>query len=255
MDMVVLTKYVPNPQGVADLGADFLAVREDVESALDPQDEYGVEAALRIADELGGTVTALCMGPAAAVAGIRRALAMGAHRAVHVSDERLRGSDVLATAKVLAAAIRRSPCDLIIGGTESTDGYSGTLPVAVAELLELPSATFCRKITAQDSRILAERNSEAGYDEVECLLPAVVTVTGAANEPRYPTMKGVMQAKSKEIETLSIDDLGLQVEDLVPAQRVSSIQDAPVRTVGEIIQADDDTARRIVSFLEEAKVI
>lgn len=145
MNIVVLVKSIPDPNGDAELGDDFL-VERDGEGTLDPGDEYAVEAALQLAEATTGEVTVLSMGPAGAVSAIRRALSMGAHRAVLVSDDALRGADVLATARVLGAAIGRAPFDLVLTGVESTDGYTGTLPMTVAELLGLPAATFARKL-------------------------------------------------------------------------------------------------------------
>jgi electron transfer flavoprotein beta subunit len=255
MDIIVLAKYVPNPQGVAELGADFLAIRQGVDSALDPTDEYGVEAALKLAEEAGGTVTALCMGPEEAIAGLRRALAMGAHEAVLVSDPALRGSDCLATARVLAAAIKRRPCDLIVAGTESTDGYTGVLPMELAEVLDMPSATFARRVSVNDGVLSMERQTESGYDVVKCSLPALITVTSGCGEPRYPTMKGVMQAKKKPLEKLTLGDLGLSQADVAPQQKVVSVADAPQRVAGEVFEADEETTARIADFLAGAKVI
>ena len=193
MNIVVLVKSIPDPNGDAELGDDFLVKREG-EGTLDPGDEYAVEAALQLAEATAGEVTVVSMGPAGAVSAIRRALSMGAHRAVLVSDDALRGSDVLATARVLAAAVGRAPFDLVLTGVESTDGYTGTLPMTVAELLGLPAATFARKLDIVGDGLRVERQTEAGYDVVECPLPALVTVTAGATDPRYPTLKGIMGA-------------------------------------------------------------
>jgi electron transfer flavoprotein beta subunit len=195
------------------------------------------------------------MGPEIAMAGVRRALAMGAHASVLVSDDRLRGADVLATARVLAAAIRRGPFDLVIAGTESTDGGAGTLPVALAECLGVPSVTFVRRLAMSDGLIRADRQTEAGYDEIECPLPAVVSVTSGANEPRYPTMKGIMQSKQKPLERLSVADLGLTDAETTWSQEIASVADAPARAAGVVIPWDDEAAGRIWEFLSEAKVV
>src|ERR687887_1446583 len=174
MNVVVCAKYVPNPNGIPELGDDNLLKREGVEGALDPGDEYGVEAGLQIADAQGGEVTVVSMGPEPASAAVRKALSMGAHRAVFVTDGSLRGSDALATARVLAAAIKRQEFDLVIASVESTDGSTGTLPMTVAELLGVPSVTFARQLEVADGQLRVERQTEAGYDVVECPLPAVV---------------------------------------------------------------------------------
>jgi len=255
MEVMVLAKHVPNPQGVADLGPDGLAIREGVESGLDPTDEFGVEAGLQLVEEHGGEVTLVTMGPEFALAGVRRALAMGAHRAILVSDDRLRGADVLVTARVLAAAIRRKPFDLIIAGTESTDGYTGTLPVEVAALLDIPSATFARHLSVADGTLQIERQTPAGHDVVEAPLPALVTVTSGANTPRYPTMKGIMQAKKKPVEQLTVADLGLSDEEMTVHQTMASVADAPPRAGGDVLEWDDEAAARLLDLLTEAKVI
>jgi len=255
MNVVVCAKYVPNPNGVPELGQDNLLKREGVEGALDPGDEYGVEAGLQLADAQGGEVTVLSMGPEPATAAVRKALSMGAHRAVLITDGSLRGADVLATAKVLAAAIKRQEFDLVIAGVESTDGYTGTLPMALAELLEAPSVTFARKIEVSDGTLRVERQTEAGYDTVECPLPAVVTVTAGATEPRYPTLKGIMQAKQKPVDKVTVQDLGLSEEDVKASQTVEAVNEAPEKGAGEIVEDPDEGVTKAVQLLSEAKVI
>src|SRR5947208_10832017 len=255
MNVVVLTKFVPNPNGIPELGDDFLLKREGVEGALDPGDEFGVEAGLQIADAHGGEVTVVSMGPEAANGAIRKALSMGAHKGVHVSDDSLRGADALVTARVLAAAIKRSGFDLVIAGVESTDGYTGTLPMTLAELLGVPSVTFARKLEVKDGTLHVERQTELGYDTVECPLPAVVTVTAGATEPRYPTLKAIMQAKQKPVDRYSVSDLGLSPEDVRPTQTVVAVDAAPEKPPGEIVEDDGSGAQKIAEFLQEAKVV
>src|SRR6266516_1307993 len=246
MKIAVLVKYIPNPDGTPEMGSDFRLKREGVEGALDPGDEHGVEAALQLAEASGGEVTIVSMGPEVALAGVRRALSMGAHRAVLVTDERLRGADALVTARVLAAAIKRLAFDVVIGGVESTDGSTGTLPMTVAELLGLPSATFARKIEARDGSLLVERQTESGYDSIECPLPALVTVTAAVNDPRYPTLKGIMQAKQKPFEQLSVSDLGLSEEEVKPTQEVVGIEPMAEREAGEIIEDATEAPAKVI---------
>ncbi|HYU57016.1 MAG TPA: electron transfer flavoprotein subunit beta/FixA family protein, partial [Actinomycetota bacterium] len=209
MNVVVLTKYVPNPEGVPEMGDDFLLKREGVEGALDPGDEFGVEAGLQLAEASGGEVTVVSMGPEPAMGGVRKALSMGAAKGVLVTDPKLRGSDVLVTARVLAAAVKRLEPDIVVAGVESTDGYTGTLPMALAEFLGWPNVTFARHLEAGDGSVKVERQTETGYDVVESPLPAVVTVTAGANAPRYPTLKGIMASKQKPVEQLAAGDLGL----------------------------------------------
>jgi electron transfer flavoprotein beta subunit len=254
MNVVVLAKYIPNPEGTARMGSDYRLDRGG-DGVLDPGDEPGVEAALQLAEQSDGEVTVVSMGPETAAAGIRRALSMGAHKAVLVTDEQLRGADVLVTARVLAAAIKRSEFDLVIAGVESTDGYTGTLPMALAESLGVPSATFARHLEPKDGAIRIERQTEMGYDVVECELPAVVTVTAGANQPRYPTLKGIMQAKQKPLEQLSVSDLGLSPGEVTATQEVMGMEPVAAKEAGEILEAGEDTPARVVDFLTKAKVI
>ena len=256
MNVVVLVKYVPEPQGTPTLGEDNLLVREGVEGSLDPGDEFAVEAALQLVEAHGGEVTLLSMGPEVATSALRKGFSMGASGGVLVTDPALRGADALATARVLAAAVQRSAFDLVLAGVESTDGYTGTLPMTVAELLGVPSATFARRVDADGGGGLrVERQTEAGYDVVTCPMPALVTVTGSAAEPRYPTLKGIMAAKSKPLEQLSLADLGLSAADVAPTQRVASVSDAPEKTAGTVIAAGDEAAAKVAELLAEAKAI
>jgi electron transfer flavoprotein beta subunit len=254
MDVVVLVKYVPDPTGTPTLGEDFLVVREGTDGTLDPGDEYAVEASLQLTEAHGGEITLVSMGPEVAMAAIRKGLSMGAHAGVLVTDPALRGADALATARVLAAAVARGPYDIVLSGAESTDGYTGTLPMAVAALLGVPSLTFARKLEVQDGTVRIERQTDLGYDILEAGLPALVSVTGSAPEPRYATLKGIMAAKSKPVELLSLADLGLGAGDLVPGQRVVGVAEIPGRGGGEVVEGDD-AAARIADLLAEAKVI
>lgn len=255
MDIVVLVKAVPNPSGTPEIGDGHRLVRDGVELALDPGDEYGVELGLQLAEASGGEVTFVSMGPAGAVAALRKALSMGGSRAVLVTDPALAGADVLVTARVLAKAIARAPFDVVIAGVESTDGYTGTLPMALAEFLGVPNASFARKVEAADGGLRVERQTPDGYDVLECALPAVVTVTTAVAAPRYPTLKGIMGAKQKPMEQLSLSDLGLDVAEAAATQSVEAIEPAPGRQAGQVIQDDGQAASRIADYLAEAKVI
>ncbi len=255
MNVVVFVKWVPEPEGTPTLGPEHRLVRAGVEGALDPGDEYGVEAALEITEAQGGEVTVISMGPDEALPAVQRALAMGAHRGVLITDERLAGADALVTARVLAAAVSGRPTDLILAAVESTDGYTGTVPVTVAEFLDLPAVTFATRLAFEDGELRARRQTPAGSEDVACSLPALVTLTAGANEPRYPSLKGIMAAKSKPLERPTADDLGLDAQSLVATQTVEAVEDAPVRGGGEILPAGDDAARRIVDLLAEARVI
>jgi electron transfer flavoprotein beta subunit len=199
-----------------------------------------------------GTVTLVSMGPTGNGQGIRQALAMGADKAVLVDDNSLRGSEALTTARVLAAAIRREGFDLVIAGTESTDGYSGVVPQMISEILGIPALTYATQVEIGDGAVTIHRQTMAGYDVVASDLPAVVTVTAGVVEPRYPTFKGIMDAKKKPVETLSLADLEAEP---APEQQVISIVDAPERGAGQKIEDDGEAHLAIVSLLEQRKVI
>ncbi|HEX8099523.1 MAG TPA: electron transfer flavoprotein subunit beta/FixA family protein [Actinomycetota bacterium] len=253
-NVVVLAKYVPNPGGTPELGDDFRLKREGVEGALDPGDEPGVEAALQITEKGGGEVTVVSMGPEPANAAVRRALSMGAHKGVLITDDSLKGADALVTARVLAAAIKRLNPDVVIAGVESTDGSTGTMPMALAELLGFPSLTFAKELEMKDGSVVIHRQTETGYQVVESSLPALITVTAGINDPRYPTLKGIMQAKQKPMETLTVADLELPGEQVNPTQEVIGVEPAPEKQGGEVIE-DGEGPARVAQFLKEAKVI
>jgi electron transfer flavoprotein beta subunit len=254
MNIIALVKYIPDPNSQPKMTEDFRIQREGVEGTLDPGDEHGVEAALQLAGD-EGEVTVLSMGPEPAMAAVRKALSMGAHKGVLVTDDALQGADTLATARTLAAAIKRSEFDLVIAGVESTDGYTGTMPMAVAEFLGIPNVTFARKVEVSDGTVKVERQTESGFDEVESPLPAVVTVTAGANEPRYPTLKGIMQAKQKPMENFSLADLELSAEDVKATQEVMGMEPVPAKEAGEIVEDPGQAPDRVADFLAKAKVI
>ena len=256
MNIVALVKYVPNPSGIPpEIGPDFRLRRDGPEGGLDPTDEPGVELATRLTRASGGTTTAMTVGPEQSVRALWRALALGADRGVAVVDDALRGADALATANVLAAAIRRHDVDLVIAGVESTDGATGTLPATLAELLGVPSLTFARALEVADGTVRIERQTGGGYDLLECSLPALVTVTGAAAEARHPSVRETIAAKKKPIETLGIRDLALTDADVRPGHAVLSIDVAPEREPGELIEDASEGPARIVRLLREAGVV
>lgn len=252
MRVVVLAKYVPNPSGSPPEIAedDFLLRRDQADGGLDPTDEPALELAVRLAGE-EGEVTAVSMGPEPALRALWRALALGAHRGVLVTDDALRGADALATATVLAAAITRLPFDLVVAGVESTDGATGTMPIALAELLGLPCASFARHAVVTDGRLSIERQTSSGYDVVECALPALVTVTLAVAVPRYPSVRETIQAKKKPVARLSLADLGLTDDDVRATQEVAAIEIAAERQAGELVEDPTEGAARIADLLRE----
>jgi electron transfer flavoprotein beta subunit len=183
---------------------------------------------------------------------------MGAHKAILITDDGLKGTDALGTAKVLAAAVKRAEPDLVLAATESTDGYTGTLPVQLAELLALPSITFAKHVEVADGTVKVQRQTEAGYDEVECSLPALVTVTAGVVEPRYPSFKGIMAAKGKPVDVVTAADLGVSADQVGLSggrQEILSVEPAEERQGGEIVVDEGDAYERIVAFLEQLKVI
>jgi electron transfer flavoprotein beta subunit len=257
MNIVVCVKQIPDPAAPQSLDASHNLNRSG-KLILDEADTYGVEMALQLVDKAGaGEVTVVSMGSGSDVAGLRNALAMGAAKAVIVSDDALRGTDALGTAKVLAAVIKRASPDLVLAATESSDGYTGTTPVQVAELLGLPSITFAKSVTIDGTTVKVERQTESGYDEVTAPLPALVTVTAGVVEPRYASFKGIMAAKSKPLEVVSVADLALgdQTGPGGARQEIIDVVVAESRAAGEKYVDEGDGAQRIIGFLESIKVL
>jgi electron transfer flavoprotein beta subunit len=255
MNVVVCVKQIPDPNNPYQLENNRLK-RSGVQNVLDPGDEYGVEAGLKLAEQAGGEVTVVSMGPASAMEAIRKALSMGAAKGVLVTDDSLAGADALATARVLAAAIKKAgEFDLVIAGVESTDGSAGVLPGMLAELLGVPQVTFAKHVELKDTTLHVQRQTVKGYDTVEAPLPAVLSVTAGVFEPRYPTFKGIMQAKSKPVDQLSVSDLGLGGDDAKATQEVEQVAPAPERGAGEKFEDDGEGAAKIADFLKNAKVI
>lgn len=252
MKVVVCVKQIPDPATPYKLeeGTNWL-VRPS-EQVLDDTDRYGVEMGLQLAQANEGTVTLVSMGPAGNNQGVRQALAMGADKAVLIDDSELRGSDALTTARVLAAAIKDEGFDLVIAGTESTDGYSGVVPQMISELLSSPALTYATKVEIDGPNVKIHRQTAAGYDEVEATLPAVISVTAGVVEPRYPTFKGIMDAKKKPVENKTLAELGVEA---TTTQKVKEINDAPARSGGQKIEDDGEAHLAILSLLEERKVI
>ena len=258
MNVIVCVKQIPDPALPGALDPTTKTLKRDGKLILDESDSYGVEMALQLVGKAGsGEVSLISMAPNGEVSGMRTALAMGAAKGVLVSDPALLGSDALTTAKILAAAVQRlGGADLIIAATESSDGYTGTVPEQMAELLGLPSVTFAKSITINGTNLEAHRQTEEGYDEVTCPLPAVISVTAGVVEPRYPSFKGIMAAKSKPVEQVTAADLGVTpVGWAGSGQGVIAVTQAEARAAGEIIEDDGESFTKIVAFLENLKVI
>jgi len=258
MKIAVCAKQIPDSATPYELDPEHHRVVRPADQVLDDTDRYGVEVGLQLAEAGEGTVILFSMSPAGNLTGIRQALAMGADKAVVVDDPALAGSDALVTARVLAKAILREGFDVVIAGTESTDGSTGTVPQQLAELLDVPALTFASLVEPIEGGIRIHRQTPDGYDTVEAPLPVLLAVTAGAVEPRYPTFKGIMQAKQKPIDRLTAGDLGLAETEVGQAgsgQVVAEVAPVPARQAGEIVEDDGEAYRKIVALLEQAKVI
>lgn len=256
MNVVVCIKQVPDPNSPGQLDPSTHLLKRDGELVLDPGDEFGVEAGLQLVEKHGGQVTVVSMGPERGLDAVRKALAMGAAKGMLISDDSLRGSDALTTAKVLAAAIRKQDFDVVITATESTDGYTGVVPQMIAGLLDIPAVTFAKSVSVEGDKLTAQRQTETGIEVVEATLPVVLSVTAGVNEPRYPSLKGIMGAKQKPLDRPGPADLNLEgVGGASTGQRITAIDSAPERAAGEIIKDEGEAAKRIVDFLADKKVI
>jgi electron transfer flavoprotein beta subunit len=229
------------------------------EGALNPFDSHAVEEALRLKDATGeGEIVLVSMGPPKAQDALRKALAMGADRAVLVSDEAAGGADLVATSYALAKTLERENADLIVFGQQAGDSDGAVLPAAVADRLRLPVVSQAAEVTHADGKLTVKRQTEFGYDVIEAPLPAVVAVSDAINEPRYPSLKGIMGAKSKPQETLSLSDLGVESERAGEAgskTEVYALNDPPARGDSRKIDDDGNAAQAIVDFLAEKRVV
>jgi electron transfer flavoprotein beta subunit len=258
MNIVVCVKQIPDPASPGALDPSSNTLKREGKLVLDDTDRYGVEMALQlVAKAGGGEVTLVSMAPNGEVSGLREGLAMGAAKGILVSDPALKGSDALTTAKVLAKAIERAGAvDLVLTGTESSDGYTGTVPEQIAELLDLPSVTFAKKVEIDGSTVTVQRQTDAGYDDVTSPLPAVLSVTAGVVEPRYPSFKGIMSAKSKPVDTVTAGDLGVTPTGWDGAgQQIVQVTAAEARKAGEVVEDDGEGFAKVVAFLENLKVI
>jgi electron transfer flavoprotein beta subunit len=261
MKMFVCIKQVPDPNTtVSQLDPNTKRlVRSGVSLVLDPGDETTIAAAIKLRDTVGTSeLVVLSMGPASAQEAMRRALAMGADRAILVSDPALAGSDALSTARVLAAVLKKEGADLIFCSTESTDGYTGMVPGGIAEFLGVPQLTFAREVQVKGSTVGIKRVVPTGYKVVESPFPAVITMASGAAEAIYPTMKGIMGAKKKPFSQLALKDLDIdasQVGEAGARERVLTIGKAEARAAGQIIKDDGSAAQQIVDFLQRYQLL
>ncbi len=261
MKIYVCVKQIPDPNTVVsklDPNTKRL-VRNGVSLVLDPGDESTISAAIKLRDTVGNSeVIAVSMGPSSAQEAMRRALAMGVDRAILVTDPALAGSDALATARVLAAVLKKESPDLIYCSTESTDGYTGMVTGGIAEFLNLPQLTFAREVTIKGDKAAIKRVTQTGYQSVECPLPAVVTIASGSFEAIYPTMKGIMGAKKKPFSQLTLADLGLdasQVGEAGAREQVLAIGKVEARAAGQVIKDDGNSAQAIADFLQRYQLL
>jgi electron transfer flavoprotein beta subunit len=260
--ILVLTKPVPDPAAAAErLGPDFRLDRSASPTVVNGNDEYALEAALQLVEAHGGEVAILTMAPAGAVDTMRKALAMGALRGVLVTDASLEGADLPTTIRVLAAAAAQEPFDLLLAGLDTSDGNAGVVAAGVAARLGLPllSAAASIKTDPVAGRVTVHRLSARGYDVIAAPMPAVISCTQALGTPRYPSLKGIMAARSREIAARTIGDLGDAV--LIPADgrwatQVVAAERPPARAAGRKVTGPaPDAAREVADFLADRRII
>ncbi len=260
MNIVVCVKYVPDAQSDRSFNdSDNTTDRVGVDGLLSELDEYAVEEALKIVEADEGEVTVLTIGPDAAADALKKALQMGAHKAVHVNDDAIHGSDAVATSLVLAEAVKKigSP-DLVITGMASTDGTMSVVPAMLAERLGLPQVTFASELTVEGGEVTIRRDGDAASETIVASLPALVSVTDQINEPRYPSFKGIMAAKKKPVEQWSLADLGVDPSQVgldAAWSRVASFTKRPPREQGQIVTDEGDGGTKLAEYLTAQKFV
>jgi electron transfer flavoprotein beta subunit len=252
MKIAVCVKQVP--EGHTRIDPETKRLDRSGEGALNPFDANAVEEALRLRDAAGESeVVLVSMGPPKAQDALRKALAMGADRAVLVSDAAAAGADLVATSQALAKALEREDADLILFGQQAGDSDGAVLWAAVADRLRVPVISQAAEVTHEDAKVTVKRQTEFGYDVIEAPLPAVVAVSDAINEPRYPSLKGIMGAKSKPQETVSLADL--DAEGLESRTEVYALNDPPARGDSRKIEGDANAPQEILDFLAEKRLV
>ncbi|MGY1856731.1 electron transfer flavoprotein subunit beta/FixA family protein [Modestobacter sp. SYSU DS0290] len=259
MDIVVLVKQVPDSGSERKLDpADNTVARATADNVINEMDEYAIEEALTLKEAHGGEVTVLTVGPDTATDAIRKALSMGADKAVHVSDPAVHGACAPQTSAVLAAALSRLQYDLVLCGAESTDGQVSVMPALLAERLGIAQLSGARKLTVEGTTARVERQTDGGYWALEAQLPAIVSTWDTINEPRYPSFKGIMAAKKKPVETLTLADLGIDPATVGLATATSAVVDfagRPPKGEGVKVVDSGDGADQLVGFLAEQKIV
>jgi electron transfer flavoprotein beta subunit len=259
MNIVVLVKQVPDSGSERRLDpSDNTVARASADNVVNEMDEYAIEEALTVRDAHGGEVTVLSVGPDSATDAIRKALSMGADKAVHVVDDAVHGSDALQTSAVLAAALQQLEFDLVVCGAEATDSQMSVMPALLAERLGIPQLSGARKLTIEGTTAKVERQTDSGYWALEAQLPAIVSTWDSINEPRYPSFKGIMAAKKKPVETRSLADLGVDPSAVGLANASTQVLDfagRPPKGAGVKVTDEGDGAEQFVSFLAAQKIV
>ena len=262
MDIVVLVKQVPDTESLIQIADDGVSIKtQDIKWIMNPYDELAVEEALQIKEAQGGTVTILSLGPAKAIEAIRTALAMGADQGVHICDPVAEGSDALAIAKLLAAALKDLPCDLIIAGHRAVDEDNYQVAAAVAEFMDIPQISMVNKAEVSEGKITCHRTIEGGTVVMEATLPALFTTQRGLNEPRYASLPGIMKAKKKSVDVKTVADLGVDAGSVGAGNRkvkIKALNLPPERQAVRMIEAEGaaDKAAELLKILhEEIKVI
>src|SRR3954453_13769630 len=259
MNIVVLVKQVPDSGSERKLDpSDNTVARATADNVINEMDEYAIEEALTAKEAQGGEVTVLTVGPDSATDAIRKALSMGADKAVHVVDDALHGSDALQTSAVLAAALQQLEYDLVICGAEATDSQMSVMPALLAERLGIPQLSGARKLTVEGGTAKVERQTDGGYWALEAPLPAMVSTWDTIHEPRSPSFKGIMAGKKKPVETKSLADLGVDPSSVGLASATSQVLDfagRPPKGEGVKVNDEGDGAQKLVEFLASQKIV
>lgn len=260
MKIVVCAKFVPDATADRRFRSEDNTVdRAGVDGLLSELDEYAVETALTVKENGDAEVTVLTVGPEQAADAVKKGLQMGADAGVHVIDDAIHGSDAVATSLILAKALGKLEADLVVFGMGSTDGGMGVVPAMVAERLGLPAVTLGSEVTVDGATVKIRRDGDTASDTVEGTLPLVLSVSDQANEPRYPSFKGIMAAKKKPVETWSLADLELSGEQVGQAgawTEVTEVTARPARTAGTIVADEDGSgAAQLVEFLSTNKFL
>ncbi len=259
MNIVVCVKQVPDTWSERTLReSDSTLDRDAADAVINEADEFAIEEGLRLAEAHGGEVTILSMGPERATESIRKALSMGADKAVHLVDDGLAGSDVLGTSAAIAGVLGQIGFDLVILGSESTDARTGVLPAMLSERLGVPQLSYASKVEVDGSAITINRLADYGYDTVVATLPAVISVVEKINEPRYPSFKGIMAAKKKPVQTMSLADAGVDAAAVGlanAATEVASWDKRPPRQAGTVVTDEGDGGDKAAEFLAARKFI